>query len=81
MRLSKKYEQKKGCGLIPIGNKVSKVQTQGFQYNFGNKGDSVDSLDFKENICCSNVVIDETKLRVMNSHPLLFCTSLNRSWF
>lgn len=25
IRLSKKYESKKGCGLIPIGNKVTKV--------------------------------------------------------
>lgn len=25
IRLSKKYESIKGCGLIPIGNKVTKV--------------------------------------------------------
>jgi len=54
IKISQKYESKKGCGLIPIGGKVSKIITQGFKYEFGNPGDSNDSLDFKENICCSN---------------------------
>ena len=49
-----KYESKSGCGLIPIGNKVTKLITSGLKYNMGNPGDSVDSLDFKENISSSN---------------------------
>jgi len=41
----------------------------------GNKGDPIDSLDFKEMISVSNEMVSE-EIRVTNSHPVLFCTTL-----
>lgn len=75
IRPSKKYESSKGVGLIPIGNKVEKIKTQGLKYNMGNKGDPESSLDFSRTISVANEIVGD-EVRVNNSHPVLFCTTL-----
>jgi hypothetical protein len=73
---SRKYESRKGCGIIPLGGKVEKIQTSGLKINFGNKDDPLDSLDFSEVISTSNTMVDEVII-INNSDPVLFCTTLN----
>jgi hypothetical protein len=34
--ISLKYESRTGCGLIPLGCKCDKVETEGLLYNLGN---------------------------------------------
>lgn len=80
IRTSEKFESKKNCGLIPIGSKVEKIQTQGLKYNFGNVGDPIDSLDFRDMISTSNSIVGE-EVHITTSHAILFCTSLNTENF
>jgi hypothetical protein len=74
---SKKYESKKGCGIIPLGGKVERIQTSGLKFNLGNKDDTLDSLDFSEVINTSNTMVADM-IMVNNSDPVLFCTTINR---
>lgn len=55
---SVKYENKKGCGIIPIGNKVEHIKTKGLLHNIGNTEDRIRYLDFKEYISTSNQIVD-----------------------
>ena len=73
---SKKYESKKGCGIIPVGEKVEKIQTKGLKFNMGNSEDPISSLDFKFNISTSNEMVDEV-IEINLSSQALFCTTLN----
>jgi len=80
IRTSKKYELNEGCSLIPLCHKVKKIKTSGLKFNLGNSGDRLDYLDFSEVLQTSNAIQSEEVI-VTNSHPVLFTTCLNKSWF
>ena len=80
IKRSKKYESTKGVGLIPLGDKVEKIQTQGLKYNMGNSEDPISSLDFKDRISTSNEIVDEL-VKITISDPVLFSTTINSAEF
>ena len=68
--LSQKNELAKGCGLIPIGESVSNIETQGLMWDL-----SADmELSMYGLISTSNEVVGDC-VKVKTERPLVWCTS------
>jgi len=75
---SQRYERREGVGLIPITEKCEQIRTRGLKYNMGNPTDTIHSLAFGQFISSSNSIVED-EVEVINSAPLLWCTTLRLS--
>lgn len=71
-------ENKKGCGILPIGSKVSSIYTTGLKWNLG---DSIHQngieLEMSTFVSTSNEIIGEC-VEIATSEPVIWCSSLKQ---
>ena len=70
--LSKKNELAKGCGLIPIGESVSNIKTEGLMWDLTEDME----LSMYGLISTSNEVVGEF-VKIKTDRPLVWCTSFS----
>jgi thiamine pyrophosphokinase len=70
---STKFEDKKGCGLIPVSGIVKKISTRGLKWELGGDYGTIELGVF---ISTSNEISAES-VHIVTSDPVIWVTTLN----
>ena len=65
-------ESPKGCGILPIGQRVNRIYTSGLRWNLGNAVEQTGcELDMATFVSTSNQVLDGSSVLIVTSEPVI----------